>query len=62
MDRPLRDHIRYLEDRIHDLSEKLMNAGLSQPERNRIEAELRAAQLALTHYRAALELEKTLSR
>jgi hypothetical protein len=33
----------------------------TQIERNRLESEIRAAQLALTHYRKALELEQQLS-
>ena len=60
MDRPLRDHIQGLEERIQTLSEKVMANRLSQPDRNRVEAELRAASLALNHYRSALELEKSL--
>jgi hypothetical protein len=61
MDKPLKEHIRYLEERIHTLSGNLMDAGLPKVEQNRLEAELRAAQLALTHYRAALALEKALT-
>ena len=60
MDKPLRDHIRLLEERINALSTKLMGNRLEQSEKNQLEAEIRAASLALSHYKTALELERTL--
>jgi hypothetical protein len=60
MDRTLREHISFLEQRIKRLSEEGMNS-VDLEERNRIEAEIRAATLALSHYREALQLEKSLS-
>ena len=62
MDRPVGEHIRNLEVKIQALTEQIMQNRLSQKERNDAEAELRAAQLAMTHYKAALELEKLLLR
>lgn len=38
-----------------------MNHKRDLAERNRVEAEIRAVNLALSHYRAAPDLEKTLS-
>ena len=61
MDRPLREHIHTLEERLQALTDKMMANRLSQPERNRVEAEIRAASLAISHYKTALQLEKTIS-
>jgi aspartate aminotransferase-like enzyme len=61
MDRPLREHIRELEDRLQRLNAEGMENRLSRTERNRVEAEIRAVNLALTHFRDALELERQLA-
>jgi uncharacterized protein YigA (DUF484 family) len=58
MDRPLRDHISHLENRLQKLNQQIMDNRRTQIERNHIEAEIRAAQMALTYYRKALELER----
>ena len=55
------EHIRNLEERLRVLNLQVMENSRSLPERNQIEAEIRAATLALSYYRAALELEKKLS-
>jgi ABC-type protease/lipase transport system fused ATPase/permease subunit len=61
VDRPLKEHIAFLERHIQLLSHDIMENRRSLHERNRIEAEIRAAQAALAHYRAALELEQKLT-
>ena len=58
MDAPLKEHIRRLELHLESLSSQVMANRLSPEERNKIEGEIRAANLALSHYRVALELEK----
>lgn len=58
MDRTLRDHISHLERRLQQLSRQIMDNHLSVAARNRVDAEIRAAELALSYYRKALELEK----
>lgn len=59
MDRTLRDHIAHLEERIHALNGQLMHDDKGTlMERNRIESEIRAAEMAIDYYRKALELEK----
>ena len=60
VDRPLGEHIRELDARLTRLSAESMENRLSHTERNRVEAEIRAINLALTHFRAALELERQL--
>jgi len=60
MDRPLRDHIAYLETRLQELNAQIMENRRTQIERNRLESEIRAAELALNYYRKALELERKL--
>ncbi len=58
MKKPLGEHIRKLEARLKRLSEKSMGNRLNRAERNGMEAEIRAVNLTLTHFRAALELER----
>ena len=58
METPVREHISKLEERLRALNMQVMENSRSREERNQIEAEIRAANLALAHYRAALELEK----
>ena len=61
METPVGEHIRKLEDRLMTLNMLVMQNRKSLPERNEIEAEIRAVNLAISHYKAALELEKKLS-
>ena len=58
MDRSLREHIATLEQRLQALNKELMESTRTRAERNRIESEIRLAEMALTYYRKALELEK----
>ena len=62
MDRPLREHIASLEERLQRLNAAIMENQTSRAERNRIEAEIRAVNLALTHFRSAVELERQLQQ
>jgi hypothetical protein len=62
MDKPLRQHITELEKRVQQLSQEMMQNRKTREERNRIEAELRVAQQALTHYQQAFRLESQLQR
>jgi len=59
MDAPLKEHIRRLELRLDELSAQVMANRISPEERNNIDAEIRAANLALSYYRSAIELEKS---
>jgi hypothetical protein len=59
VDRTLREHISSLEARIKRLSEQMMDEQ-NITTRNRLEAEIRAANVALTQYRAALQVEESL--
>lgn len=61
MDRPLKEHISHLEHRLQELNREIMENKRTQDERNQLESEIRAAQLALTYYRKALELERQVS-
>ena len=62
MDRTVREHISFLEDRIQQLNFKMMESRQNQEQINEIESELRAATLALSYYLKALELEKSLAK
>jgi len=62
MEKPLKQHITELERRVQQLSQEMMQNRKSRDERNRIEAELRVAQQALTHYQEAIRLEGELQR
>jgi len=61
MDATVRQHIERLGHRLEALGLEVMVNGLDQEARNRVEAEIRAAKTALEHYRAALEIENSLS-
>jgi len=59
MDLTVREHIAALEARINALASKLVNEK-AWAKRNVLESEIRAVQMALAHYLAALDLESTL--
>ena len=59
MDVTVREHLRKLEQRLQLLSQEIMENG-TRDDRNKLEAEIRAVNLAITHYRTALELEEGL--
>jgi len=61
MERPLNEHIAFLEHRMEELNREIMQNRLSKIERNRVEAEIRAAETALSYYRRALSIERTLA-
>jgi hypothetical protein len=60
MQTPVGEHIRSLEEQLKLLNAEVMDNAKGRAERNRIEAEIRAVTLALSHYRAAIELERNL--
>jgi hypothetical protein len=62
MERLLIEHITFLERRVQKLNRLIMETMRTQPERNRLESEIRAAGLALDYYRKALELENQIRR
>jgi len=62
MEKPVRQHIAELQLRVQQLSREIMQNRKTREERNRVEAELRVAQQALTHYQQAIKLEVQLQR
>ena len=56
MNLTLRQHVSRLERRLKQLSHEVMKTG-DRKMANRVDAEIRAANMALAHYSAALELE-----
>jgi len=60
MDRTVRQHVEWLEERQQALNNVLM-ATDTRDKANAIETEIRAVKLALEHYRAALDVEKSIS-
>ena len=60
MDRTVRQHVEWLEERQQALNNTLM-ATDTRDKANAIESEIRAVRLALEHYRAALDVEKSIS-
>ena len=62
MDQTVREHIRKLESRLHQLNADLMETDLDLGKRNEIEAEIRVTEMVLTHFRTAIQLEQQLSR
>ena len=61
MELSVRHHIENLERRIQQLGAELMNSK-DQAHLNNLETEIRLANLALQHYRAALRLESSLRK
>ena len=57
MDRPLREHISELQRKLQELNRQIMENARNHAQRNRIESEIRAAELAITYYTKAIELE-----
>jgi hypothetical protein len=62
MDTTLREHIQRLEQKLKSMTADVTENRLSSEARNRTDAEIRAVNLALSHYREALELEKSVLR
>ncbi len=62
MDLTLGQHIRRLELRLEALSEEIMRPDISLEQRNKIESNIRAVNMALEYYRAALDIEQSISR
>jgi hypothetical protein len=58
MDVSVRDHIAHLEARIKALAAQLMDEK-NLAKRNAMDSEIRAAEMALSHYRAAIDIEST---
>jgi anaerobic glycerol-3-phosphate dehydrogenase len=61
MQLPVGGHIRRLQHRLEALNEEIMRHGTSLNERNKVESEIRAVNLALEHYRVALEIEQSVA-
>jgi hypothetical protein len=62
METPVGEHIRRLEERLLQLNTQIMENSRDLAERNRIEAEIRAAHSAITHYQATLRAERKLAK
>ena len=60
MEKSVREHLRTLHEHLQSLSQQIME-NRSLEERNKLEAEIRAANLAIAHYKTALELERSLT-
>lgn len=59
MTTPVRLRIRSLEDRRNVLNHEILEHHLGREDRNRVEAEIRAATMAVYHYRSAAKSEKS---
>lgn len=60
MDRTVREHISDLEQRLLKLNEQMMSGHRTLVKRNQLASEIRAVELALAYYRAALHIEQRL--
>lgn len=61
MEQTLRQHIGFLEERLNDLRNQLSDPSRVAAELQRVRADLQIAELALSHYRKALDLERKLA-
>jgi hypothetical protein len=62
MERRLKEHLAFLELQIQKLDQEIMQNSLTKAERNHLQSEIRAAELALSYYRKAFEIEKKLAQ
>jgi hypothetical protein len=60
MDTPVGKHIQRLQRRLEQLNDRMMDGNNTQADCNRIETEIRVANLALSHFQAALEAEQSI--
>ena len=60
MDTPVGKHIQRLQRRLEQLNDRMMDGDNTQADCNRIETEIRVANLALSHFQAALEAEQSI--
>jgi predicted metalloprotease len=60
MDTPVGKHIQRLQGRLEQLNDRMMGGNNTQTDCNRIETEIRATNLALSHFQAALQAEQSL--
>jgi hypothetical protein len=61
MNHSLREHIIGLEQKIQMLRDQLTKSHLSTSERSRIQDDIRTAELALSCFQEAFELEQSIS-
>ena len=62
MNRSVGEHISDLQLKISELNREMMEGNLDLDARNRVDSEIRAAELALSFYRKALELEQQIGK
>ena len=55
------EHLDWLRGRLETLNRQLIESA-GQEQANRCQAEIRAIELAIAHYEAALKIEKRISR
>lgn len=60
MQRPLQEHLLYLETRIEELKKKLRDNSLAKAEKETAQIDLGIAERALIHFQKAFELEQKL--
>jgi len=56
VERTLKEHLDWLQARLKTVNEQLMDCD-SRTQANRLQVEIRAIELAIAHYQAALEIE-----
>ena len=61
MQRTLREHLTYLEQRIEALHKEMLEPGKSRSAKNEISIDLGIAERSLLHFQKAFELEEKLS-
>ena len=60
MDRPIREHLFSLHQKIQELRLQIMQNCLTEDKRNHLKSEMSAAQEGVDYYRKALEIERQL--
>ena len=57
MDRTLKDHLEWLQGKLETLNNQIMESA-SREQANHLQSEIRAIELAITHYQTALNIER----
>jgi prefoldin subunit 5 len=60
MDRTLRDHLEWLQGKVETLNNQIMECA-SREQANHLQSEIRAIELAISHYEAALKVENRIA-
>jgi prefoldin subunit 5 len=60
VDRTLKDHLDWLQGKLESLNNQIMECE-NREKANHLQSEIRAVELAITHYQTALDIERRIA-